>query len=41
MRWEYAAPERKLFVSDGQTMWAYEPEANQAFRHRTPAWKSR
>ena len=32
MRWEYAAPERKLFVSDGRTMWAYEPEANQAFQ---------
>lgn len=32
MRWEYVAPERKLFVSDGRTMWAYEPEANQAFQ---------
>lgn len=31
MRWEYAAPERKLFVSDGQTLWAFEPAANQAF----------
>jgi outer membrane lipoprotein carrier protein len=31
MRWEYTAPERKLFVSDGQTMTAYEPAANQAF----------
>jgi outer membrane lipoprotein carrier protein len=32
MRWEYAPPERKLFVSDGRTMWAFEPEANQAFQ---------
>lgn len=32
MRWEYSRPERKLFVADGQTLWVYEPEAQQAFR---------
>ena len=25
MRWEYEAPEQKLFVSDGQTVWFYVP----------------
>jgi outer membrane lipoprotein carrier protein len=25
MRWEYEAPERKLFVSDGKTVWFYVP----------------
>jgi len=32
MRWEYDHPERKLFVSDGDTLWVFEPEAQQAFR---------
>jgi len=32
MRWEYSRPERKLFVSDGATLWVFEPEAQQAFR---------
>lgn len=32
MRWEYERPERKLFVADGDTLWVYEPEAQQAFR---------
>ncbi|MBI5502637.1 MAG: outer membrane lipoprotein carrier protein LolA, partial [Deltaproteobacteria bacterium] len=31
MRWEYHDPERKLIVSDGTTLWAYEPEDNQVF----------
>ena len=25
MRWEYEAPEQKLFVSDGKTVWFYVP----------------
>lgn len=25
MRWEYQAPEKKLFVSDGKTVWFYVP----------------
>jgi outer membrane lipoprotein carrier protein len=31
MRWEYHEPERKLIVSDGTTLWAYEPEEAQVF----------
>jgi outer membrane lipoprotein carrier protein len=31
MRWEYHDPERKLIVSDGSTLWAYEPEDDQVF----------
>jgi outer membrane lipoprotein carrier protein len=29
MRWTYAAPERKLFVSDGTTLYSYIPEDKQ------------
>jgi outer membrane lipoprotein carrier protein len=29
MRWTYAAPEKKLFVADGQKFWAYVPEDRQ------------
>src|ERR1700681_240059 len=25
MRWEYEAPERKLFIADGKTVWFYVP----------------
>jgi outer membrane lipoprotein carrier protein len=32
MRWEYARPEKKLFVYDGTTLWVYEPEVPQAFK---------
>jgi chaperone LolA len=32
MRWEYAKPEKKLMIADGQTLWVYEPEDEQAFR---------
>ena len=32
MRWDYAKPERKLMLSDGQTLWVYEPEDEQAFK---------
>lgn len=29
MRWEFATPEKKVFVSDGKTMWMYEAAENQ------------
>jgi outer membrane lipoprotein carrier protein len=32
MRWEYARPEKKLFIYDGATLWIYEPEVPQAFK---------
>lgn len=32
MRWDYAKPEKKLMVADGQTLWVYEPEDEQAFK---------
>lgn len=33
MRWDYQKPEKKLMVADGKTLWVYEPEDEQAFRH--------
>jgi outer membrane lipoprotein carrier protein len=44
MRWEYEAPEQKLFVSDGKTVWFYVPSdhtvtrapMNQSTDWRTP-----
>ncbi len=32
MRWDYSKPEKKLMVADGQTLWVYEPEDQQAFK---------
>jgi outer membrane lipoprotein carrier protein len=32
MRWDYVKPEKKLMVSDGKTLWVYEPEDEQAFK---------
>jgi outer membrane lipoprotein carrier protein len=32
MRWDYQKPEKKLMVSDGSTLWVYEPEDEQAFK---------
>jgi outer membrane lipoprotein carrier protein len=32
MRWDYAKPEKKIMVSDGQTLWVYEPEDEQALK---------
>jgi len=32
MRWDYALPEKKMFVSSGDVLWLYEPEDKQAFR---------
>jgi outer membrane lipoprotein carrier protein len=32
MRWDYDQPEKKHFISDGTTLWVYEPEDQQAFK---------
>jgi outer membrane lipoprotein carrier protein len=32
MRWDYVKPEKKLMIADGQTLWVYQPEDQQAFR---------
>jgi outer membrane lipoprotein carrier protein len=32
MRWDYATPEKKLMVSDGATLWVYEPDDAQAVK---------
>ena len=33
MRWEYVKPQKKLMVADGKTLWIYEPDDEQAYRH--------
>jgi len=37
MRWEYTAPERKLFVSDGLKMYSYIPQDKQVIVSAVPA----
>ncbi|MCA1662763.1 MAG: outer membrane lipoprotein chaperone LolA [Myxococcales bacterium] len=32
MRWDYAKPEKKLMVSDGTTLWVYDPDDEQAYK---------
>ena len=32
MRFDYKSPHRKLIISDGQTLWIYEPDQFQAFK---------
>jgi outer membrane lipoprotein carrier protein len=32
MRWDYSPPDEKYLVSDGDVLWAYEPEFNQVVR---------
>lgn len=32
MRWNYQTPEPKMYLSDGDTLWLYEPEDKQAFK---------
>jgi outer membrane lipoprotein carrier protein len=32
MRWNYAQPEPKMYLADGNKLWLYEPEDNQAFK---------
>lgn len=34
MRWDYQTPKPKVFVADGQTLWVYEPDENQAFKRK-------
>jgi outer membrane lipoprotein carrier protein len=36
MRWEYIAPEKKLFVSDGVKMYSFVPEDNQVIVGSVP-----
>ena len=37
MRWDYAGPEKKLFVSDGQTMFLYFPNEKQVMKNDVPS----
>ena len=37
MRWEYTAPEHKLFVSDGVQMYSYVPQDKQVIVSKIPA----
>jgi outer membrane lipoprotein carrier protein len=37
MRWDYQKPDKKLMVADGETLWIYEPEDQQAFRQSMTA----
>jgi outer membrane lipoprotein carrier protein len=32
MRWNYKTPDPKMYLSDGDVLWLYEPEDKQAFR---------
>jgi outer membrane lipoprotein carrier protein len=32
MRWNYAQPEPKMYLADGNALWLYEPEDKQAFK---------
>jgi outer membrane lipoprotein carrier protein len=32
MRWDYEQPEPRMFVSNGQVLWLYEPSEKQAFK---------
>ncbi len=35
VRWAYEKPTKKLFVSDGKTLWVYEPEEQQVLVDRS------
>ena len=37
MRWDYTSPEKKLFVSDGQTMFLYFPNEKQVMKNDVPS----
>src|SRR5262249_30587234 len=37
MRWEYSAPDQKLFVSDGMKMYSYIPQDKQVIVSNVPA----
>lgn len=32
MRWDYRTPSTKVFVADGESLWVYEPDKNQAYQ---------
>ncbi|HEX3697689.1 MAG TPA: outer membrane lipoprotein chaperone LolA [Polyangia bacterium] len=32
MRWDYRTPETKMYLADGDRLWLYEPEDQQAFK---------
>ncbi len=32
MRWDYEKPEQRMFLSNGQVLWLYEPTEKQAFK---------
>jgi outer membrane lipoprotein carrier protein len=32
MRWNYQTPDPKMYLSDGDLLWLYEPEDKQAFK---------
>ena len=32
MRWNYETPDKKMYLSDGEQLWLFEPEDNQAFK---------
>jgi outer membrane lipoprotein carrier protein len=36
MRWEYTAPQKKLFVSDGRTLYMYFPTDKQVMKNPVP-----
>ena len=36
MRWEYDQPEKKIYISDGTTLWVYSPDQNQVMVGRAP-----
>ena len=41
MRWEYTAPEKKLFVSDGHKIYSYIPQDKQVHRRHDAARRAR
>jgi outer membrane lipoprotein-sorting protein len=43
MRWEYEAPEKKLFLADGKTVWFYVPADHTVTRapvHESSDWRT-
>jgi outer membrane lipoprotein carrier protein len=34
MRWDYEKPEKSSYVTDGGTLWLYEPDDKQAFKQK-------
>jgi outer membrane lipoprotein carrier protein len=41
MRWEYTAPPKDVWVSDGKTLWFYQPEEQQVIIERVDVDKGR